>query len=107
MDIQVNLELLDTTLAFPYLVCTVAFNNSDWKYMYRNMRKVQRRWGVVAKVITKTVETVWAWAMMYKAVFHMLLICGSDSWLVMDAILKVLEGLHYWVARRISWMSDQ
>ena len=36
--------------------------------------------------------------MMYKSVVQMVLIYGSDSLLMMDAILKVLEGFHHRVA---------
>ena len=45
-----------------------------------------------------TGATVQSWVMMYKAVFQTVLIYGSDSWVVMDAILKVLEGFHHRVA---------
>ena len=43
--------------------------------------------------------------MVYKAVFQMVLIYGSDSWVVTDAMLKVLEGFHHQVSWRISGMS--
>ena len=29
------------------------FNNSDWVSLYRNLRKAQRKWGVVAKFLGK------------------------------------------------------
>ena len=43
-------------------------------------------------------STVGAWAMMYKAVVQTVLIYRGGSWVVMDAILKVLEGFHHRVA---------
>ena len=39
---RVNLESLEARTAFPYLVRTVTFNNSNWASLYRNLRKAQR-----------------------------------------------------------------
>ena len=77
VDIRVNLEPLETTTAFPYLGHRVAFNNSDWVV---NLRKAQGRWGMVVKVPTKTIATVRARLMIYKAVVQMVLLYSSESW---------------------------
>ena len=45
--------------------------------------------------------------MLYKAVVHAVLIYGKESWLVMVAMLKVLELFHHWVARQIVGKTDQ
>lgn len=39
---------------FPYLGRMVMYYNSDWLSLYRNLRKAQRRWGIVAEVLGKT-----------------------------------------------------
>ena len=74
MSIQVNLEPLETTSAFPYLVRVADFNNSGLEAMYGNMMKTQRQWGMMAKVLTKTGETVRARAMIYKSVVKTMLL---------------------------------
>ena len=107
VSIRVNLEPLETRYALPYLKPTIYFNNSNWETLYGNLRKAQWRWGMMVKFLVKMGEMVPSRAIMYKALVQTVLIYWSECWLVMDAILKVLEGLHYWVARRISWMSDQ
>ena len=38
----------------------------------------------------------------YKAVVHMVLLYGSDIWVVTEETLKVLEGFHNWVPRNIA-----
>ena len=53
---------------------------------------------MVAKVLMNMGATVRAWAMMYKSVVETVLIYGSDIWVLMDAIPKVLEGFHHRVA---------
>ena len=60
----------------------------------------------MAKVLTKTVATVLEQAMMYKVVFQMVLLYRSESWVLTEEMLKVMEGLHHQVAWRIEGMSD-
>ena len=45
---------------------------------------------MVEKVVTKTRATVQAWGVLYKAFIQMLLIYGSERWVVMGTMLKVL-----------------
>ena len=66
------------------------------------MRKAHWRWGVVVKVLKKKGATVRAREMMYKAVFQKVLLYGRNSWAVMEAMLKVMEGFHHHVARSIA-----
>ena len=37
----------------------------------------------------------------------MVILYGSESWVVMGAMLKVLEGFHHRAARRIAGMTDR
>ena len=46
---------------FTYLGRTVIFNNNNWADLYKNTRKSQQRWGMVEKVLTKTVSMFWEW----------------------------------------------
>ena len=47
---------------------------------------------MVAKVLGKTGAPIKARDIMYKAVFQTVLLYGSESWLVTDAMLTMLEG---------------
>ena len=78
------------------------FNNSDWGAMYGNLRKAQRWWCMATKVMTNTVATVQTWVMIYKAVVQMVLLYGSKSWVVIEAMLKVMEVLHHRVDHRMA-----
>ena len=44
---------------------------------------------------------------MYKTVVHMVLLCGSNNWVVTEVTLNVLEGSQNRAALRIVGMSDQ
>ena len=40
--------------------------------------------------------------MFCKVVVQTVLLHGCETWTITDSILKVLEGFHHWIARRIS-----
>ena len=58
------------------------------------------------KVLTKTEATVRVQEIMYKAVVQTLVLYGRDISVVTEAMLKVLEGLHHWLACMIAGMLD-
>ena len=71
------------------------------------MSKAQRRWGIVEKMLTKTVETVRAREMMYKEVVQAVILYGRDSWVLTDEMPTVLKGLCQQVDPMIAGMSDR
>ena len=101
MSISVNTNPLESAADFTYMVRTVAYKNSDWLALYQNLRKARRRWGMVGKVVTKMGATTQELGMLYNETLQLVLLCGSDSWVMMGAILKVLEGFHHWESRQI------
>ena len=63
VSISMKSEPLGPAASFPYLVRTVAYNNSDWVV-------VRRRWGVMGTVVTKTGATVQERGVIYKAILQ-------------------------------------
>ena len=59
---------LDPAAAFTYLGHTIAYNNSDWASLYKNLVKVSKRWGMLSRVVEKTGTTERAGEMLYKVV---------------------------------------
>ena len=57
---------------------------------------------MVVKVLMAVVATLQAWEMMYKEMVQTVFLYVRDSGAVTDVILKVLEGFHHIVARRIT-----
>ena len=53
---------------------------------------------MVTNVLKKAGATVWTQAMMYRAVVQAVLLYGSDIWVVMGAMLKVIEGFNHQMA---------
>ena len=99
--ISVNADPLEPATAFPYLGFTVAFNNSNWAAVYQNIRKARNWWDMVEKLLKSTGATVRVQVIIYKALVQTVLLYGKESWVVTGAMLKLLEGFHHWVARRI------
>ena len=68
-------------------------------------------WGMMAKVSMMAGAMVRARAMLYKVVAQTVLLYGSKIWVVMGEMLKVMEGFHHQVSRRISgnmdWRTDE
>ena len=60
---------------------------------------------MITRVLEKTVATVRARGMMYEVVAQSLLLYGSESWVVMGSILKLLERFQHWAPRRIIGMT--
>ena len=56
--LQINAEDLPPSDYLTYLGRTIAHNNSYWTAIYQNMMKVQRRWGVLTRVLKNTVAMV-------------------------------------------------
>ena len=59
---------------------------------------------MISKVLTNTGAKVQARGMIYKSVAQKVLLYGSESWGVIGAILKVLDGFHHREAQRIAGM---
>ena len=73
--------------------------------MYQNLRRAQRQWGMIEGVMAKTGETVQDRGMMYNAVDQLVLLYGSELWVVTWEMLKVSEGFHHWEERWITGMT--
>ena len=58
------------------------------------------------RALPKVGVTLWLRVIMYKVVFQMVILYGRKSWVVTEAMLKVLEGFHNQVTRSIAGMSD-
>ena len=90
MAIRVKLNPLEAKASFPHLRRTVTYNNSDWEELYSNMWKSQRRWGMVANVMGKMGALIKAQLMMYKAAVQVVILYGSEIWVVTDVVMTVL-----------------
>ena len=71
------------------------------------MQKARRQWGMVGKVASKKEEMVQVRGKFYKEIVQSVLLCGIESWAVIGATIKVLEGFHHQASRQIVGMTAQ
>ena len=105
--INVNGTPLEKVGTFVYLGRPIAYNNSDWPAIHRNLKRAQQRWGMVSRVLERTGASPRVRGMFYKAVVQAVLLYGCESWVITDSMRKVLEGFHHRIARRISGLVAQ
>ena len=84
LNIKVNLDPLESVFTFPYLGCTIAYDNRNCDSLYQNLRKEKRCWVVVLGVLVKVGLTVWVREMFYNSVVQEVLLYGSYIWVIMD-----------------------
>ena len=82
LSFQINANTLPPSEALPYLGQTIAYNNRIWEAVYLNLRKAQRRWRMIARVIEREGATVRARGEIYKEVAQLVLLYGRESWVV-------------------------
>ena len=104
MVYRVNPNPLEATTVFPYLVRTFTYNNSYWAALYSNLRKTQKKWGMVAKVLGKTGALIKARENIYKALVQAVILYGSKTGVVMEAMMTVLNIIPHRIARLIEVM---
>ena len=60
---------------------------------------------MLGKLVMKMESMVRAQGMMYNAVMQSVLLYGRETWVVMGDIMKVREGFHPWVSKRVTGMT--
>ena len=98
----VNGTTLERVNTFVYLGRSIAFNNSDWPVLYRNLKKAQQRWAMVVRVLEHEGASPRAKGLFYKAIVQAVLLYSCETWVITDAMLRVLDGFHHKAARRIT-----
>ena len=82
----------------------LSYNNSDWIALYRNLKKAQAKWGMIARILVREGASLRARGHFYKAVVQSVLLYGCETWTITATMMKVLDRFHHRVARRISGM---
>ena len=62
---------------------------------------------MLVRVLERTGATVRAQGSMYKAVVQLVILYGIEIWVLNREMLKILEGFHHQVERRITRMTEK
>ena len=88
--------------AFKYLGRLVAFDNDDTQVVRRNLKKAQRIWASILRLLRAENASARVCGMFYKATVQSVLFLGSETWCLPPATLKWMEGFHVKAARRMT-----
>jgi hypothetical protein len=102
VSFQLNNAPLERVNTFLYLGCIMAFNNSDWPALYRQLKRAQQRWAMIVRVLDKEGASPRAKGLFYKTIVQAVLLYGCETWTLTDTMYKVLDSFHHKVARRIT-----
>jgi len=95
-------DALESVSLFRYLGRPLSSFDEDWPAVYHNLKKARKRWARVSRVLTREGADPRVCGMFYKAVVQSVLLYGCETWVITPQVLKVLEGFHHRVARRLS-----
>jgi exonuclease III len=87
---------------FKYLGRLLSANNSDWPAVYKNLKKAKSKWALISRPLLKTGVAPKFVGMFYKAIVQSVLLYGCETWVITPPMLKILEGFHHRIARRIT-----
>ena len=93
---------IESVKVFKYLGRQLSSTDCDWPALYKNLSKARKRWGMVSRVLRREGASPRVSGMFYKAVVQSVLLFGSETWVVSDAMRKALEGFHHRVARQLT-----
>lgn len=97
-------ELLQAVQQFRYLGRPITSSDDDWMAVHQNLSQVQQWWGYLNCVLTWDRASPWVSGMFYKATVQAILLYSLETWTIIQAMLKALQGFHNRVKHRIASM---
>ena len=98
---------LEQVPEFRYLGRLLSSTDDDWPTIYSNLSKARKRWGMVARVLTREGAAPRTSAIFYTAIVQSTLLYGVETWDASPKVFKALAGFHHRVARRLSGRSPR
>jgi hypothetical protein len=92
---------------FCYLGRLLSHDDNDVPAMRRNLKLARATWGWILKILTRKEVRAPVSGMCYQAVVAVVLLYGSESWVLPPTGLRVLEGFHVEATRRMTGMRPQ
>ena len=93
---------IETVTEFKYLGRVVEKNDDDWPTVNRNIKRARISWGRICRILSREGANPKAMASIYKAVVQAVLLYGSESWVLTQAMEKKLQAFHHRCARHIT-----
>ena len=87
---------------FKYLGCLMAMDDTDTQAIRANLKKSRKVWKMLSRLLRGENMEPRVCGMFYKAVVQAVLLFGSETWVLTDSAMRVLEGFHLRLAYRMA-----
>ena len=93
---------LSQVTSFKYLGIVLAAEENDWPAVVRNLRRARQKWARLTQVLSREVADAKTSGQIYLVVVQSVLLYGSETWVLIPRMDRVLGGFHHRVARRLT-----
>ena len=93
--------LVEVVVNFKYLGRPLDQKNDDWTEVQRKINRLRRVWGSLGKMPQREGVDSKVVAMFYRAVVQAVLLFGPESWVLLEAVGRMVEGTHTGFMRKI------
>jgi hypothetical protein len=87
---------------FKYLGRLLAMDVNNMPAVRANLKKARKCWKMFSRLLTGENMSPRVCGMFYRAVIQSVLLFGSESWVLTDTAMRVLEGFHVRSAYRMA-----
>ena len=94
--------LVEVVSHFKYLGWAPDQTDDDWLVVQRNFRRARRVWGSLGKIIQREWVDTKVAEMFYRVVLQAVGLFGLESWAVLAAMEKTVEGAYTGFLRKIT-----
>jgi phage FluMu protein Com len=95
-------QSLERVEVFKYLGRLLAMDDNDMPAVRANLKKARKCWTMFSRLLTGENMSPRVCGMFYRAVIQSVLLFGSESWVLTDTAMRVLEGFHVRSAYRMA-----
>ena len=95
-------EMLEGVAMFKYLGITLDKTDDNWTAVRRNILRARSVWGRLGTMIQREGADPRVSAMFYRTVSQVILLYGSETWVLSAATEKKVEGAHTYFPRQIT-----
>ena len=79
---------------FKYLGILLEHSDKDWSAVLHYIRKSSQVWGRLHKILQREGAEPIASGKFYRAVVQSVILLGANTWVLTEAMIQQLEGLH-------------
>jgi hypothetical protein len=78
---------------FKYLGRILTSRDNDWEAAYWNLKTAKQRWATISHILARESTSPQVSAFFYKAFIQMVLLYGSETWVISGEILQLLTSI--------------